>query len=83
MAVRLHPHAVERMGERGATLEEVQAAVEYGEQFPAKFGRTGFRRNFPFDGEWRGKHCGTKQVEAYAVREDRDWLVISLITRYF
>jgi hypothetical protein len=49
MAVRFHPHARERMGERGATEDEVRATVKQGEQFPAKFGRTGFRRNFPFD----------------------------------
>ncbi|MBT9161220.1 MAG: hypothetical protein AAGB97_09750 [Dehalococcoidia bacterium] len=83
MAVRFHPHAHERMAERGATEDEVQAAVKQGEQFPAKFGRTGFRRNFPFDGKWRGKQYRTKQIEAYAVREGPDWLVITIITRYF
>ncbi len=83
MAVRFHPHARERMGGRGATESEVRATVEEGERFPAKFGRIGFRRNFPFDGEWRGKYYRTKQVEAYAVREETDWLVITIITRYF
>lgn len=83
MAVRLHPHARERMAERGATEDEVRAAVEQGEQFPARLGRTGFRRNFPFDSEWRGRHYRTRQVEAYAVREDDDWLVVTVITRYF
>jgi hypothetical protein len=81
--VRLHPHAQERMQERGATEEEIRAAIEHGEQFPAKFGRTGFRRNFHFDQEWRGRHYQTKQIEAYAVRDDADWLVITVITRYF
>ena len=71
------------MGERGATRLEVTATVEDGERFPAKFGRTGFRRNFPFGDEWRGKAYRTKQVEAYAVREDSDWLVITVITRYY
>jgi hypothetical protein len=83
MTARFHPHSLERIEERGATVEEVKATVEHGEQFPAKFGRTGFRRNFPFDGEWRGRHYGTKQVEAYAVQEGADWLVITVITRYF
>ena len=81
--VRLHPHARERLQERGATEEEIQATVAQGEQFPAKFGRTGFRRNFPFDQEWRGRHYRTKQIEAYAVQEGADWLVITVITRYF
>ena len=83
MAVRLHPHALGRMAERGATEDEVTATVEQGEQFPARFGRTGFRRNFPFDTEWRGRNYRTKQVEAYAVQEGGDWLVITVITRYF
>jgi hypothetical protein len=83
MAVRLHPHAQERLPERGATEDEVKITVEHGEQFPAKLGRTGFRLNFSFDGEWRGKFYNTKQVEAYAVREGDDWLVITFITRYF
>ena len=83
MEIRFHPHARERMEERGTTEEEVKATVEQGEQFPAKFNRTGFRRNFSFDNKWRGKYYKTKQVEVYAVREDTDWVVITALTRYF
>lgn len=83
MAVRIHPHARERMEERGVTEKEIIATLKKGERFPVKFDRTGFRRNFPFDGEWHGKHYRTKQVEAYAVREGKDWLVITTIARYF
>lgn len=83
MAIRFHRHARERMAERGATEQEVTAAVEGGEQFEAKFGRTGFRRNFVFEKQWRVKSYKTKQVEAYAVRQDDDWLVITVIIRYF
>jgi len=83
MVVNFHPHAIERMEERGTSEEEVAATVEHGEQFAAKFGRTGFRRNFAYASEWHGKHYETKQVEAYAVREDSAWLVITIITRYF
>jgi hypothetical protein len=82
MTIRLYPHAQERLTERGATEAEVCATVEEGERFPAKLGRTGFRRNFAFDGEWHGCRYATKQVEAYAVEED-DWLVITVIVRYF
>lgn len=62
MAVRLHPHAQERMEERGATEAEVITTVEAGESFPAKFGRTGFRRNFRFDKDRHGRHYQTKQI---------------------
>ena len=83
MTVRLHPHAAARALQRGATEDEVRATVETGEQFPAKFGRAGFRRNFPFGAQWRGKMYATKQVEAYAVAEGSDWTVITVIVRYF
>jgi hypothetical protein len=47
----------------------------------AKLGRTGFRRNFPFGGRWRGRTYATKQVGAYVVDEN-GWLVITVIVRY-
>ena len=46
------------MRERGATEEEVEAAIREGERFPAKFGREEFRWNFRFDGTWRGVGTG-------------------------
>jgi hypothetical protein len=83
MAVRLHPHAQLRLEERGATEDEVLVTVEQGERIPGKAGRTGFRRNFHFNSLWRGRPYRIKQVEAYAVQEGQDWLVITVITRFF
>lgn len=83
MNVRLHPHAEQRLIERGATRDEVVATVRHGASFAAKFGRTGFRRNFAFGGRWRTKYYGNKQVLAYAVPEKGGWLVITVITKYF
>jgi hypothetical protein len=71
------------MKERGVTMDEVIATVHFGKQFPADLGRTGFRRNFRFDGEWLGKHYATKKVEVYAVQEKGDWTVITVIAKYF
>ena len=56
MTIRLHPHAQERLGERGATIEEVVSTVRHGERFPAKYGRVGFRRNFSYGEQWKEKH---------------------------
>ena len=81
--VRFHSHAHERLIERGAAEEEVIATILGGETFPAKYGRTGFRRNFPFNGVWREKYYRTKQIEAYAVKKDEDWLVITALVRFF
>ena len=71
------------MVQRGATEEEVVETVERGERFEAKFGRTGFRRNFVFEKRWAIRYYKNKQVEVYAVKEEGSWLVISVITRYF
>jgi hypothetical protein len=81
--IEIHPHARERTIERGATEDEVVATVTAGERFVAKYGRTGFRRNFQFDGVWRGRRYVTKQVEAYAVEDGTDWMVITVLVKFF
>jgi len=83
VTIRFHAHAKSRMKERGASEEEVVAAIEQGEVFPAKFGRTGFRRNFPFDAQWMTRSCKMKQIEAFTVQEDQDTVVITVIVKYF
>lgn len=62
---------------------EVEATVAQGERFPARFGRTGFRRNFAIDGVWRGRRYRTKQIEAFVVEEGGDSLVITVLVKYF
>jgi hypothetical protein len=81
--IEIHPHARERTIERGATEDEVVATVTAGDGFVAKYGRTGFRRNFQFDGVWRGRRYVTKQVEAYAVEDGTDWMVITVLVKFF
>jgi hypothetical protein len=54
MIIKIHPHAKARMQERGASEDEVIETIKTGEKFHAKFGRIGFRRNFNFEGMWRG-----------------------------
>ncbi|HVH73977.1 MAG TPA: DUF4258 domain-containing protein [Stellaceae bacterium] len=81
--MKFHDHAAARMAERVASEDEVAATINGGERFPAKFGRTGFRRNFLFNRQWRGRTYANKQIEVFAVYEDDDWLVISVIVKYF
>ena len=83
MAIIIHPHAAERLLERGVSKEEAIAAIEQGERFEAKYGRVGFRKSFAFNGEWRGKRYAGKQVEVYAVQENGDWVMITVIAKYF
>ena len=81
--MRIHDHARARMIERGASEDEISATITEGERFPAKFGRQGFRRNFQFDSTWRDRRYAIKQVEVFAVLEKDDWLVITVIVKYF
>jgi hypothetical protein len=80
--VTLHPHARARLVERGATEAEVIETVRKGERSAAKYGRTRFRRRFPFNAAWRGRQYAAKEVEAFAV-ERLGWLVITVIVRYY
>lgn len=63
--------------------DEAIATVGAGEQFPARHGRIGFRRNFVYATEWRGRRYSTKQVEVYAVEESDSLLVLTVIAKYF
>lgn len=83
MSITIHPHAAQRAIERGATENEIIETVKNGEQFPAKFDRTGFRTNFLFNDTWNKKQYATKQIEAYCVKENNQWLVITVIIKYF
>ena len=81
--IGIHPHAAQRAKERGASEEEIKDTVLNGEAFPAKFDRTGFRMNFAYAQEWNRKFFSTKQIEAYCVRENDQWLVITVLVKYF
>ena len=82
MNIYMHPHAMERLLERGATEEEVNMTIKTGERLPARLGRTRFRKSFHFGSTWRGSFYVTKEVEAVAIPEGEDWLVITVVTRY-
>lgn len=81
--IKINPHAEERAKQRGAAINEIEQTVMYGEKFPAKHGRSGFRRNFNFGGKWNGIFYESKQLEVYAVGENGIWIVITVIVKYF
>ena len=58
MAIMIHPHARERMEERGVTENEVESARD-------------------------GKFYRKKQVQVYGVNEVSDFIVITVVVRYF
>jgi len=76
-------HAREKALDRGASESEVQAAILAGGPEPARKGRVLFRKNFPFDGWWRGKHYVVKQVAPVVVEEEDRFVVVSVYVYYF
>jgi len=79
--VRFHPHAIERIHERGTNEKEVTSAIQNGETFSAKFGRTGFRRNFRLKVIGEASIMKPNNLEVYAVEEGEGWSVITVITK--
>jgi hypothetical protein len=76
-------HALDQMIKRGATRTEVEVTVCEGEMIPAKKGRLAFRKNFPFGSEWKGKYYEMKQIMAIVVKEEEQFIVITVYTFYF
>jgi hypothetical protein len=73
-----------RSGETaGATLDEIETAIREGEAAPAKHGRQAFRKNFVFQGVWKGVFYESKQVMPVAVKEGDDYVVITVYVFYF
>jgi hypothetical protein len=50
---------------------------------PQNSGERGFRRNFAFQKQWRGKRYANKQLCVFAVPQGDGWLVITVIVRYY
>lgn len=83
MEIAIDPHALVRIRERGADIEEIRETLEKGERFPAKRGRTAFRGTFTYDDWWEGKFYRNKQLEVIAAPQQNGWYVVTVITRFF
>jgi hypothetical protein len=46
-------------------------------------GRSGFRKNFPFSGIWLKRKYSMKQIEVFAVHENDEWVIITVIVKYY
>jgi len=76
-------HALIRAQERGTNEQEIRETIFAGEQFLAKRGRTGFRKNFVYKGIWVEKYFENKQLEVFAAKQENGWYVITVITKFF
>jgi hypothetical protein len=73
--VRLSRHARENMVFRGATEEEIVAAIRQAEWQPAERGRFDWRKEFPFGRDWNGRSYASKQVRPVFVDEPAEIVV--------
>ncbi len=80
--VRLSTHARDRAEQRGATEEDVVAAVSEGQWGPADRGRLEAEKAFPYDAEWNGKRYKIKRVRPIFVEEDETIVVVTVYVYY-
>ena len=83
MAIIIHPHALQRMEERGTTSEEVLRTIKAGRISPARFGRQRYGRTFSYGDLWRAQFYEHKHVEAYCVVDGEDIIVVTVVVKYF
>jgi len=76
-------HSLIQCEERGAKLDEVEATINDGSVENAKKNRIKFTMNFQYNAEWGGKYYPIKQIEAIAVEENNELIVITVIAKYF
>ena len=83
MIIKIHPHAAQRIRERGATTARVRETVIRGKSSPAKFARTKFSLTFPYGNVWNGTKYEKQQIEAFAATIPGGWLVVTVIVKFF
>ena len=76
-------HALGQFADRGASEDEVKRAIQEGEKGPAEKGRMAFRKNFPFNAKWKGRHYEIKQVMPVVAEESSELLVVTVYVFYF
>ncbi|MBN1689922.1 MAG: DUF4258 domain-containing protein [Dehalococcoidia bacterium] len=76
-------HALDQMPDRGANREEVEAAIRTGELAPAKSKRLSYRKNFPFNKDWKGRKYAIKQVMPIVIEESDRIIVVTVYVFYF
>ena len=81
-AVRLSTHARDRAAQRGATEEDVVAAVSEGQWRPADRGRMEAEKAFPYDADWNGKQYKIKRVRPIFVEEEQTVVVVTVYVYY-
>ena len=71
MRIHIDPHTLERAEERGASEAEIKDVIETGLATPARYGRKGKAKVYPFRKKRHGRYYEQKRVEVfYVIRGD-------------
>jgi hypothetical protein len=81
--IHFSQHALDQMTDRGSTRDEVEASIRTGELLPAKGKRNSYRKNLPFNKEWKGKKYKIKQVMPIVIEESDRIIVVTVYVFYF
>lgn len=75
-------HALSYVARRGFSVAEVEEAIRENQWKPAELGRMECRKVFPFDREWNGTLCATKEVRPIFVEETDEIVVVTVYVYY-
>lgn len=71
------------MEDRGASEEDVIAALRMGRREPARRGLWQYRINQEFHREWAGRYYGMRQVAPVVDEEEERYVVVTVYAFYF
>ncbi len=81
--IRLSMHARGYLGRRGFTELEVVETIRSSTWLPASKELLEASRDFPYDGEWNGRHYATKQVRPIFIEEEDEIVVVTVFSYFF
>lgn len=83
MNIRIDPHTLERVKERGTNEEEIKDTIKTGFPVPAKYGRRIERTKiYDFKRKRHGKYYEQKKVEVFYVIEKGSAVTVTVYVFY-
>ena len=82
MEIQIDPHTLERAQERGATEDEIKDVINTGLRIPAKYGRLGKAKIYPFKQTRLAKYYEEKRVEVFYITEGDAIITVTVYVFY-
>lgn len=82
MEIRLDAHVLQRAEERGADKAEIEDVLLTGFPIPAKYGREGKAKVYPFSQTRHGKYYEQKRVEVIYTVQKQALIAITVYVFY-